>query len=72
MDVTAEEITWEDAGKIVVDGGVGPVSSLEVVKFTDRTENPDGAIIEKVHLFAGRFVDGAFVFNITDLCFSGM
>ena len=67
MDVTAEETIWEDAGKIEAEDGedLGPVSSLEVVKFTDRTDNPDGAIVEKVHLFAGRFVLSASFVNIT-------
>ena len=65
MDVSAEETIWEDAGKIEAEGGedLGPVSSLEVVKFTDSTGNPGGEVIEKVHLFAGRFVNGDIVFK---------
>ena len=70
MDVSAEETSWEEAGKIEFEGGedLGPVSSLEVVKFTDRTENPDGEVIEKVHLFAGRY-GGCLPFHYYKLVF---
>ena len=61
MDVSAEETSWEDGGKIEAEGGedLGPVSSLEVVKFTDSTWNiyEEVIAIERVHLFAGRYGD---------------
>ena len=56
VDIAADPVVWEDAGQIEYEEGVniGPVVTLEAMKFTDNTGDEDGSVLEKVCLYAGR------------------